>query len=298
MKIAGHTLGTPGMTLEEALNLFHSVGIQAAEIIWQDGYSAALPEANSDNIIRQVRKIANDLGMEIAALTPYLSGFNSLDDVERKQNIESLSRCIDAAAELDCHHIRVYAGSFMKTDQLREEKWWRLIESLQIAGERAACKDVILCVENHFNTMTVSAAETVALVKQVNSPGVGILYDQANLTFTHNEPYQEAIPLQHGWIRYVHAKDLIFIDPDRPFAADSVATVALDQRAVRSRVVGQGILDWRGILTLLKENGYDGYLSLEYEYRWHPQDLPEPSEGFRLGADSLRQMLAEMDRET
>ena len=294
MKIAGHTLGTPGMTVGEALQLFHNAGIQAAEIIWQDDYSAALPETGNDGVVKEVRNIADDLGMEIAGLTPYLSGFNSLDEVERKQNIESLSRCIDIAVELECHHIRIYAGSFKPADRHRAEKWSRLVDSLQILGHRAAQKDVTLCVENHFNTMTVTAAETVALVEQVNSPGVGILYDQANLAFTHNEPYQEAIPMQKGWIRHVHVKDLIFIDPDKPFTADAVATVKVEERAVRSRVIGQGILDWPGILAQLKEYGYDGYLTLEYEYRWHPQDLPEPAEGFRLGADTLKQILEEL----
>ena len=293
MKIAGHTLGTPGMTVGEALHLFHNAGIQAAEIIWQDGYSAALPESGGA-IVREVSAIAGELGMEIAALTPYQSGFNSLYPNERKHNIATLSRCIDDAFELDCHHIRVYAGSFKPTDRDRSEKWAMLVDSLQILGQRAAQKDVTLCIENHFNTMTVTAAETIALVKEVDSPGVGILYDQANLTFTHSEPYQEAIPLQKGWIRYVHAKDLIFIDPNKPFIADAVATVKVEERAVRSRVVGQGILDWPGILAQLKDLGYDGYLSLEYEYRWHPQDLPEPAEGFRLGAEALRHMLEEL----
>ena len=183
----------------------------------------------------------------------------------------------------------------MPGDGQKSQKWAKLVDSLQTLGQRAAQNDVTLCVENHFNTMTVSAAETVALIKQVNLPGVAILYDQANLTFTHNEPYQEAIALQKEWIRHVHVKDLLFIDPDKPFTADAVATVKVEERAVRSRVIGQGILDWPGILARLKECDYDGYLTLEYEYRWHPQDLPKPAEGFRLSAETLKQMLRELD---
>jgi sugar phosphate isomerase/epimerase len=151
---------------------------------------------------------------------------------------------------------------------------------------------VLLCVENHFNTITVSAAETVALMQAVASPGVRILYDQANLAFTHNEPYQQAIPLQQPWIAHVHVKDLVFVDPNRPFTADAVARVKAEDRAVRSRVVGEGVLDWPGILASLQAAGYDGYLSLEYEYRWHPQDLPEPAVGFRRSAETLGRMLA------
>ena len=39
-------------------------------------------------------------------------------------------------------------------------------------------------------------------------------------------------------------------------------------------------------------NGLDDVLSLEYEYRWHPQDLPDPAVGFKDSALALRRMLA------
>jgi sugar phosphate isomerase/epimerase len=56
-------------------------------------------------------------------------------------------------------------------------------------------------------------------------------------------------------------------------------------------VVGDGILPWTDILPALKELGYDDVLSLEYEYRWHRQDLEPPAEGFRRGAQAVRRIL-------
>jgi hypothetical protein len=37
--------------------------------------------------------------------------------------------------------------------------------------------------------------------------------------------------------------------------------------------------------------GYDDVLTLEYEYRWHPQDLPAPEVGFARSATALRALL-------
>ncbi|GAB4473220.1 MAG: hypothetical protein Kow00124_11980 [Anaerolineae bacterium] len=295
MKIAGHTLGTPGMTVPEALKLFADAGLDAAEIIWQEGYTAAIPETGAATLLKETRQVADDLGLDIAGLTPYMSAYNSLDEVERLHDLDRLRRCIDDAVTLGCRHIRVYAGSFKPGDDRRDEKWARLVESMHVAGEIAHTAGVTLCVENHFNTMTVTAAETVALMEAVHSPGVGILYDQANLVFTHSEPYEVAIPLQAAWIRHVHVKDLIFIDPTRPFTADAVARVKAEDRAIRSRVVGEGILEWPNILKALRAVGYDGYLSLEYEYRWHPQDLPEPAVGFRAGGEAVRRILQTLE---
>jgi sugar phosphate isomerase/epimerase len=294
MKISGHTLGTPNMSVPEALQLFHNAGIQAAEIIWADDYPAGIPEENNMAVVNEIKQSADDLGMEIAGLTPYMSDFNHLDPGPRQRDFRRMLACIETAATIRAPHIRVYAGNFKPGDRNRLEKWNWLVDSLHRLGEYAQQAGVLLCVENHFNTMTVSAAETVALVQAVNSPAVRILYDQANLTFTHNEPYEQAIPLQQKWISHVHVKDLVFIDPNKPFSADAVARVKAEDRSVRSRVVGEGILDWAAILSRLKEIGYQSYLSLEYEYRWHPQDLPEPEEGFRRSAETLSKILASL----
>ncbi|MBI5029487.1 MAG: sugar phosphate isomerase/epimerase [Chloroflexi bacterium] len=296
MKLCGHTLGTPQFTVPESLRLFHSADMDAAEIIWQNEYAAAIPETASESEIAQVRHLAQDLGLSIACLTPYMTGINSLDDQERECDLERFGRCIRAAEQLDCHRIRVYAGSYLEGEETtRDVKWNRLVESLKHLGGIAQQAGVVLCVENHFNTMTVTAVETAALMRAMNLPSVGILYDQANLTFTHGEPFLAAIDLQRPWIRHVHVKDLVFTNPAQKFSASQVATVKPEERAVYSRVVGEGILDWRAILRELDSIGYADYLSFEYEYRWHPQDLPEPLIGFAKSAQVVRDMLAKLD---
>jgi sugar phosphate isomerase/epimerase len=142
--------------------------------------------------------------------------------------------------------------------------------------------------------MTQSAAATARLVREVDHAAVRVLYDQANLTFTHDEPYDEALRLQGDLIGHVHVKDLVFTDPDAPFRASETARVAAAERTVRSRVVGEGVVPWPGILATLSALGYDDILAVEYEYRWHPADLPEPSVGFARAAVALRAMLADM----
>ena len=285
-------MGTPGMDLPEALRLFAQAGLDGAEVIWGEDFPASMQEGAGGREAAELGKLAGDLGLEVACLTPYMTGLNSLDAAERRRDLDRFGRCIEDAGVLGCPNIRVYAGSFMPGEEgVREEKWELLIGSLRVLAKDAEEAGVTLCVENHFNTMTVTAAETAELVKAVGSEAVGALYDQANLTFTHAEPHEEAIRVQSPFIRHVHVKDLVFVDPDKAFAASSVENVSQEDRAVRSRVVGDGVLDWTDILRRLREVGYDGYLSLEYEYRWHPDDLPDPAEGFARSARALRDIL-------
>jgi sugar phosphate isomerase/epimerase len=225
-----------------------------------------------------------------------MTGLNSLDDEHRKQDLKRFKECIRTAEILDCHRIRAYAGDWNGSDPTAHpEMWHRLVESLRGLGEVALQHGVIVCVENHFNTMTTSARETVRLVAEVSSDGIGALYDQANLTFTHQEGFERAIELQGPWIRHVHVKDVEILDASKSVTSTTVSRVDESGRGHRSRVIGDGQLDWPRIVRRLADVGYTGALSLEYEYRWHPQDLPTPEVGFRTSAARLRSMVAAVD---
>lgn len=286
----GHTLGTPDLTLREALELFRAAGLDGAEIIWQDGYRSAIPESDDGSVVTAVGQWARDLGIVVGALTPYVWGINSLDEDERRKDIARLTECIHVAERLGCHRIRIYGGAF-STDEHRahaSQMWSRLVDSLGELGGVATEHGVVLCVENHFSTMTESAAQTVKLMRDLNLDSVGILYDQANLTFTHCEDYREAVALQAPWIRHVHVKDLEWIDPERRLRTTTVAQIQAEDRVHWSRMIGDGVLDWPAVIAALDTVDYDGFFSLEYEYRWNPDDLPEPSVGFPESAHRLK----------
>lgn len=289
----GHTLGTPQHSLEEALTLFRASGLDGAEIIWQDDYRSAIPEDADLKALNAIKNAATERDLIIGGLTPYVTGINSEDDDERDHEVGRLKRCIDAAEVLECPNVRVYAGAF-STDEHHaraDALWARLVDSVGVLGDYAAERGVTVCIENHFSTMTVSAAQTVRLMQDVNLASVGILYDQGNLTFTHDEAYQEAVHLQLPWIRHVHVKDLEFIDPNRRLSTPSVTHIQEEDRVHRSRMIGTGILDWQAIVAALYAGGYDGPYSLEYEYRWNPGDLPEPGEGFPESTRRLKTVL-------
>lgn len=295
MTLAGHTLGTPDMSVLEAIRLFRTAGLQAAEVIWQDGYRSGLPEADGGRALSDLRHEATDEGVTICCLTPYMVDLNSLDPERRERDMARFRCCIDDAEKLGAHRIRVYAGTFRPEERDQwADRWDKLIESLMALAAYASSRGVVLAVENHFSTMTITAQESLDLMRAVGSEAVGILYDQANLTFTHSEDPSTAIELQRRWIRHVHVKDLVFTDPQKAFVAGEVALVKESERSVRSRVVGDGILDWPDIIHRLGATGYDGFLSLEYEYRWHPEDLPDPAEGFRRSVTYLRTVASEI----
>ena len=168
-------------------------------------------------------------------------------------------------------------------------KWAQLIRSMKELGDDAQKAGVTLVMENHFNTMTVSARQTMDAALQVDHPSVGILYDQANLTFTLQEDYEKALEIQADQVRYVHVKDLEFKEGDIGFSSDEVSHPKEEDRNVYTRIVGDGSMKWPQILQLLHDRGYTGWLSLEYERRWHPDDIPDASVGMKKSVEYLRE---------
>ena len=293
MRLAGHTLGTPDHTVPEALKLFRAAGLDAAEVIYQDGYTSGLPQGDRRAALEAL-KAAEGEGLPIIGLTPYTTAINALDESEWRGGVDEFRGAIETAHLLGADRVRVYAGSWHPGDSDHARRWAKLREALQTLAPDAEQAGVRLCVENHFGTMTQSAAETAALVQEVAHPAVRVLYDQANLTFTHDETFEEAFAVPGDLIGHVHVKDLVFTDPNAAFRATETARVDASERAVRSRVIGSGVLPWPQILAALLRHGYDDLLSIEYEYRWHPQDLPTPEDGFRESATALRGMLTDL----
>ena len=283
-------MGTPEYTVCEALELFGKIGLDGAEIVVQDDYRSGLPTDCSREVLEQVKQKAQEAGVRIIALTPYNSRFNSLDEAVRRRELKEIRRVIGYAQYLGAEYIRIYAGNYAGNETDPDgKKWAQLIRSMKELGDDAQKAGVTLVMENHFNTMTVSARQTMDAALQVNHPAVGILYDQANLTFTLQEDYEEALAIQADRVRYVHVKDLEFKEGDIGFSSDEVSHPKEEDRNVYTRIVGDGSVKWRQILQLLHDRGYAGWLSLEYERRWHPDDIPDAAIGMKRSAEYLRE---------
>ncbi|NKF31736.1 sugar phosphate isomerase/epimerase, partial [Pseudomonas sp. BGM005] len=129
-------------------------------------------------------------------LTPYTTAINATDERDRVAAVAELKSAIDIAHAVGANRIRVYSGAWQPGQADHAAHWAQLVRSFEELSGPAAEAGVVLCAENHFGTMTQTARDTAALVRTVNSPSVRVLYDQANLTFTHDENVDEAFAVQ------------------------------------------------------------------------------------------------------
>lgn len=274
MKLSVHTMSTPHLDLKKAIALYASIGFDGIDLICDNEYPCAISLNPSPAEVKEIKKITRYYGIPIVALTPYVKEFNVADHERRQRAIEEMKKCIDIAMEFGCRSIRVLAGIEPEKNEW-EEAFKRLVDTLQQLAEYAAESNLSLNIENHSGSMAMTAVETVRLVEAVNRENVGILYDPANLIIYGSPDYRLSFKQQAKYIRHVHVKD------DLVFERGGYLPVP----------IGKGFIPWPEIIQLLKGIDFDGYLSIEYEKRWHPEILPEPVLGLRHEKEAISSLI-------
>jgi L-ribulose-5-phosphate 3-epimerase len=268
-----HSMACPDRDPVGALALAHDLELDGVELIVQDGYRCGISPVIAMNEVRALARSARTIGSPIKALTPYTKGMNSKDPDARARALRELDHCLSVAAELGAVVVRIFGGFDVPAED-HAPALRRMGETLRQLGDRAQGLGVSLCIENHMDTMATSAGATMDILRAIDHPAYGVLYDQANLDFMRAEAFPAGFDLQKDAIKHVHVKDFRW-----------------DQNGVRkAALVGEGIVPWSAILAALATIPYSGYFTLEYERRWHPDQLPDAAIGCARTRDYLRSL--------
>lgn len=171
--------------------------------------------------------------------------------------IENGLRMIDLAAELGAPFIRVFGGA-LPEGETRATLIKPTAEVLHRLGTYGGEHGVTVTLETH--DAWTRSEDVLELIQAVALPSVKVLWD-AHHTYRFGETPAQSLALLGNAIAYVHLKDSR-LTPDKP----GEWTYCL---------LGEGDVPLREIRSLLKRAGYDGYLSLEWEKKWHPE-IEEP----------------------
>jgi sugar phosphate isomerase/epimerase len=222
---------------------------------------------------RKVREHARKKGLEIVTLTPYVWDINVPDSVVVRSNLDEFSEYVGVAEQLGATYVRVFAGREIKGGGAAKA-WADTVTSLREMADCAAGRGVTVLLENHSGTMTPTGHATARMIRDIDRDNVRVLLDIANVLIDGNETWEQALESQRGLIEYLHVKDIVLLGG-----------------AQHPRVMGHGQVPWNAILRRLLDHGFDGPLSLEYERRWHPEELPPAEEGMRESRTYLVAML-------
>jgi sugar phosphate isomerase/epimerase len=191
-------------------------------------------------MITRLKRQCQILGQTITC-TPVGNNFTLPPGEARNQQIQMMKNWIDVSADLGSPCIRVFAGNAVRglTDEQARKN---VVECLEIAGEHAAKRGVFLALENHGGV--VARPEGVLeIIKAVQCPWVAVNLDTGN--FRTEDPYADMAKIA-------------------PYAVVSQFKVMVTANGVSQPC------DPARVVKILRDVGYHGFLSLEYEEREDP----------------------------
>ncbi|MDR1692374.1 MAG: sugar phosphate isomerase/epimerase [Oscillospiraceae bacterium] len=256
MNLSFCSLGCPNWSIEEIVSRAKTYGYGGVEL--RIGGKQHVDPSMSEDERAAVKALFGGGNLAI----PALSGYTKFADGEDLQTqAAALRKNIGLCVSLGAPVLRTFLGG---EGTLAQEG----ASVLKECCDYAASVGVTVCMEIH--DALKSGGQAAALVRMVDSKGFAILWDLHHSVKGGDRP-EETWGAVGPFIRHVHIKDA---RPDQSLC-----------------MIGEGVLPAAETLRLLRDKGYAGFVSFEWEKMWHPE-LDEPETAFPRFTEFAKDALA------
>ncbi|MCG7409954.1 sugar phosphate isomerase/epimerase [Paenibacillus sp. ACRRX] len=241
-----------------ALEWLKEQGAEHAEIV-----PLGFDLLDDSQLAEDIRAKAEEIGLE---LSNYCIGANfaGLDEAAFEAEVKRVQAHVDVAHRLGVKLMRHDVASrphAMTGTEYFEQDFPQLVEACQRVADYALQYGITTSVENHG--FYLQASERVRrLVLAVNRPNFKTTLDVGNFICV-DEPSLYAVQQNLPYASMVHLKDF-YIRPANYNPGEGWFN-SLHGQHLRGAIVGQGDLPISDIIQVVKNNGYDGYFSIEFE---------------------------------
>ncbi|MDC7227864.1 MAG: sugar phosphate isomerase/epimerase [Spirochaetales bacterium] len=207
----------------------------------------------------EIRKTMSEMDMHVSCYT-VLQDFSVPDSATNAAFRKDLKN----AAILEAPFVRVLSGGTTPGDTGERET---IIKELKQACEAADKLGITLLLEN-VGPHACASGDSLSIIKDVNASNFRINFDTANPLLVEEDPL-EALENLIDFTAYVHFKDfitedsagyktLLSNDPSRE-------QKSLAGKSMTGTAAGEGVIPFEEMFRCLKNAGYNGFVSLEYE---------------------------------
>lgn len=235
-----------GMTLEEFLDRAHELGVDGVSL-----ESCFVPSRDA-GYLSHIRDILDDYKMDRI----YAWGHpNGLEGGTNTAAYEEMIRSFEHASTIRAKVMRVVGSSLTLRGEPHQPQIERLTGMFRQAVEIAQDYGIKMAVENHID---FTADEILRLLRDVDSPYLGVNFDTGNFLRLLDDPIKAMVKLA-SYVYATHIKDL---KVRKGVPAD-------EWYFFSSAPVGDGIIDNQKLIRILADAGYDGMLAVEIDFL-HP----------------------------
>ncbi len=219
----------------------------------------------------------------------YTIGAELLNAESLDKEVERLYGEVDIAARLGAKGMRHDATrGFIGADRKFkgfEQSLRPLAEGCRRITEYAGGKGIKTMVENH-GFFCQDSIRVEKLITEVGKENFGVLIDIGNFLCV-DEPPALAVGRLAPYAKHVHVKDFHVKSGSESNPGDGFF-VSRGGNYLRGAIVGHGNVPVKQCLSILKNSGYDGFVSIEFE------GMEVPYTGIEIGLKNLKRYLEEI----
>lgn len=238
------------------------VGAQGIQVYSTSGEMA--PENMTPAKRRDFIDLVASNGLKISALCGDIGGFT--DTKKNKERISKSKEILYLAKELGTDVVTTHIGVVPESPQ--HERYKVMQDACRELAEYADSIDAHFAIETGPETSMVLKD----FLDTMNSKGVGVNLDPANLVMvTGDDPVQAVYNLK-DYIVHTHAKDgkqLFYKDPEIVYGM--VKSVIVTGNSFEEVPLGEGQVAWPEYLAALEDIGFKGFLTIEREVGDNPE---------------------------
>jgi len=221
----------PAMTLDDFIERAAGWEVDGVELT-----SYYFPPAFTPAYVAALKRHCHLVGVDVST-TPIRNTFTYPAGPEREKEIAHVKRWLDVAADLGSPAIRIFAGDAQK-GQPEAEARRNCVECIEACADHAARRGVFLALENHGGVVAEPDG-VLEIVRAVPSDWFGVNLDTGN--FHGVDPYADLARCA-------------------PYAVTVQVKVEMQARGGPKQEA-----DFPRLVRMLKDAGYRGHVTLEYE---------------------------------
>lgn len=254
MKLSFTTLGCPDWDLHTIVANAKAYGYDGIDFRGLQGVMNiyALPEFTTG--VEETKQLLDEAGLQV---TCFSSSVKLFDEAGQEANVQEITHYARLCEQFGTRFIRVFGGKIGDTD--RNDAIRTMVGHLRELSAIAEARGATLLVETHDDW--ISRESVKQLMDQAEGTAAAVLWDVHHPYRMLGEQPKDTWAALGPKIEYTHWKDS--------------RSTGVDLPSYRYCLTGEGDIPLSGIYRLLKEQGYDGWFTFEWEKKWHP-DIDEP----------------------
>jgi sugar phosphate isomerase/epimerase len=239
--------GSDNVPVDKCMELAADMGFDGVELlhVQMDG--------DSTGYLNGLKRKALTLGLDLMGLSTHQT-FVSPDKAVRQQNIEHTTKCLEIAYQLGIPTVRVNTGRWGTSASFEElmknkgieprlpgvtddDAFGWVIDSYAQLAKKAEQLGVVMGLENHWG-LGRTAEGVLRVIKEVDSPWLRATLDTGNFLENMYAQMEQLVPFA------------VLVQAKTYFGGGTWYTLEIDYAKVAA---------------MLKQHGYRGYVSLEFE---------------------------------